>query len=229
MAANAYAFPATISRSPPKTTRKSMKKRPKQQRVHTRPKRSVDDQAVKIIGGKLRRSTLIYDGNPRTRPMKNRTREAVFNLLGPTVEGMHAIDLFAGTGALGLEAISRGASRATFIERRVPTAKSVQQNISMLAVEECCEVVVADTFFWVSQLNDLGTQPILLFCSPPYELYQKRSEEMINLLSNLMEFAPPHSTFVVEADNQFDFLQLPRASEWDVRKYAPAIVALLSI
>src|SRR5438105_2010542 len=77
---------------------------------------------LRIIGGSLRGRKLQYTGEARTRPMKDRVREAVFNLLGPSVTGSHAIDLFAGTGALGLEALSRGAARATFIERHFPTS-----------------------------------------------------------------------------------------------------------
>src|SRR6478736_322408 len=77
---------------------------------------------LRIVGGTLRGRKLQYSGDVRTRPMKDRVREAVFNLLGPQVAGSHAIDLFAGTGALGIEAISRGATKATFIERHLPTA-----------------------------------------------------------------------------------------------------------
>ena len=79
---------------------------------------------MRIIGGKFRGRKLEYSGDLRTRPMKDRVREALFNLLGNAVEGKIAIDLFAGTGALGLEALSRGASRAVFIERHRPTAQT---------------------------------------------------------------------------------------------------------
>src|SRR6186713_2214397 len=103
-------------------------------RERTRPRsgdaREPDSPVVglRIIGGTLRHRKLQYSGDLRTRPMKDRVREAVFNLLGPQIKGTHAIDLFAGTGALGLEAVSRGASRATLIERHLPTAKLIEQN-----------------------------------------------------------------------------------------------------
>src|SRR5947207_6491605 len=77
---------------------------------------------LRIIGGSLRGRKISYSGEVRTRPMKDRVREAVFNLLGAQVAGTQAIDLFAGTGALGLEALSRGAAQATFIDRHLPTA-----------------------------------------------------------------------------------------------------------
>ena len=80
--------------------------------------------------------------------MKDRVREAVFNLLGKAVRGKHAIDLFAGTGALGLEALSRGATGATFIEQHHPTAKAIRQSAADLGVEATTEIVVANTFLW---------------------------------------------------------------------------------
>ena len=80
---------------------------------------------VRIIGGRFRGRKIEYAGDLRTRPMKDRVRQAVFDRLATTVRGKHAIDLFAGTGALGLEALSRGALRATFIEQHLPTAKAI--------------------------------------------------------------------------------------------------------
>src|ERR1041384_3149877 len=85
---------------------------------------------LRIIGGDMRGRKIGYHGDPRTRPMKDRVREAVFNLVES--DGVYAIDLFAGTGALGLEAISRGASGALFIERHFPTARLVEQNAQQL-------------------------------------------------------------------------------------------------
>src|SRR5215468_6014297 len=103
----------------------------------------IDEPVVglRIIGGSLRGRKLQYSGDVRTRPMKDRVREAVFNLLGPQVAGNHAIDLFAGTGALGLEAISRGAAKSTFIERHLPTSNLIKRNAAALGVAEQINVV----------------------------------------------------------------------------------------
>ena len=103
---------------------------------------------LRIIGGKFRGRRLHYSGDLRTRPMKDRLREAIFNLIGPAIRGKHALDLFAGTGALALEAISRGAARATLIEQHNPTADIIRQNIAELGLEQQAEVVVGNTFIW---------------------------------------------------------------------------------
>jgi 16S rRNA (guanine966-N2)-methyltransferase len=158
--------------------------------------------------------------------MKDRTREAIFNLLGTTVVGKHAVDLFAGTGALALEALSRGAERATLLETHVPTVAIVRQNIVTLDVEATCDVVTADTFRWWKRRPDLGSTPWLVFCSPPYLFFVERRDELLELLRTLLEAAPADSLFVVESDDRFDFGLLPEPSAWDVRRYPPAVVGI---
>jgi 16S rRNA (guanine(966)-N(2))-methyltransferase RsmD len=180
----------------------------------------------RIIGGSLRGRSFKYSGDLRTRPMKDRTREAVFNLLGPAVRGAHAIDLFAGTGALGFEAISRGAARATFIERHFPTARLIEENAALLGVSDKIAVVASDTFFWGRRHDPLGDEPIAVFCSPPYALYEERGPDLVSLIGRLIEEAAAGSRFIVEADEGFDFASLPASEAWNVREYPPAIVGI---
>ncbi len=161
--------------------------------------------------------------------MKDRVREAVFNLIGPAIRGKHAIDPFAGTGALGLEALSRGAERATMVEQHFPTAKTIRQNAEILSVTDRTEVIGADAFYWLGHSGDLGTLPWVVFCSPPYDFYVERTDDMLRLIGSLMERAPAESIFAVEADDRFDFGLLPRPEEWDVRRYPPAMVGILRI
>lgn len=158
--------------------------------------------------------------------MKDRVREAVFNLLGGDVVGKLAIDLFAGTGALGLEAISRGASRAVFVEQHFPTARTIRQNAALLGVAERAQVVPANVLTWASTADFDSPQPWLVFCSPPYALYVEQNAEMLGLLAALVERAPAESAFVVESDMRFDTNLLPRSATWDVRQYPPALIAI---
>src|SRR5262245_31340913 len=118
---------------------------------------------LRIIGGTMRGRKLQYSGDIRTRPMKDRVREAVFNLLGPQVAGSQAIDLFAGTGALGLEAISRRAAQATFIERHLPTANLIMGNATAFGVAERIRVVFGDAFRWTANFKPEGDQALTVF------------------------------------------------------------------
>ena len=192
------------------------------------------DVEVRIIGGTFRGRRLNYHGDPIVRPMKHRTRESIFNLVSTECGGKHAIDLFAGTGALGLEALSRGAARATFIEKHVPSARIVEENIRTLEVQDRATLLVTSAFLWGKR--DLPTaaeqsngEPWLVFCSPPYAFFHERQAEMLDLIGRIQSHAPTGSILIVEADEPFDFELLkgdPSDEQWDVRSYAPAIVGL---
>jgi 16S rRNA (guanine966-N2)-methyltransferase len=209
--------------------------------------KTVDLAGIRIIGGQFRGRKLLYSGDLRTRPMKDRVREALFNLLGRAVAGKIAIDLFAGTGALAFEALSRGASRAVAVETHRPTARLLLQNAASLRIEPdrqpfakrdeysvndfamrggCFEVVTGDAFLWARKMPELGTVPWIVFCSPPYEFYVSRKDDILGLLNQLIEAAPAESLFAVESDERFDFALLPNPGEWDVRRYPPAVLGI---
>jgi len=180
---------------------------------------------LRIIGGDLRGRKLEYHGDPRTRPMKDRVREAVFNLV--ETKRQYAIDLFAGTGALGLEAISRGAKGALFIERHFPTVKLIEQNARQLGIEDRCRVSAGSSLVWIRRPDAPTDVPWLIFCSPPYDFYVSRISEMIDLIERVIAAAPSQSTLVVESDERFDLALLPQAAAWETRVYPPAVISIL--
>lgn len=175
----------------------------------------------------MRGRKLQYSGRRDTRPMKQRVREAIFNLVGPGIKGLHAIDLFAGTGAIGLEALSRGAASATLVECHIPTARLIQQNVDHLAVADRTTVVTGNAFVWLRQQPALPTIPWAVFLSPPYDFFVEREAEMLDTVQRFLELVPTGSMLVVEADRRFDFEQLPHRDRWDVRSYPPAMVGIL--
>ena len=231
-------FPGVRAAGEPLETDHPVPRPPKKHPPNIPRSKTEDNEVVgvRIIGGALRGRLLEYSGDLRTRPMKDRVRESVFNLVGPDVEGAHAIDLFAGTGALGLEAISRGGTSATLIERHYPSSQLIKHNAQALGLEEQCEVVFGDAFLWarkrVSNLKSQISNPAapssrwVVFCSPPYDFYVSRLAEMLNLLATLWSAAPSGSQFVVEADERFDFGLLPEPTTWDVRNYRPARIGV---
>jgi 16S rRNA (guanine966-N2)-methyltransferase len=208
------------------------------ERKHTKITAAVSDREteVRIIGGQFRGRRLHYHGDPVVRPMKHRTREAIFNLVSTECTGRHAIDLFAGTGALGLEALSRGATSATFIEKHVPSARVVEENIRTLDVADCTKLLVTSAFLWAkrdlpSPSPDLPTGvPWLVFCSPPYAFYTERLDEMLDLIQRIQTHAPLGSIIIVESDDQFDCGKLSDMASiepaWDIRTYPPAVIGV---
>jgi 16S rRNA (guanine966-N2)-methyltransferase len=161
--------------------------------------------------------------------MKDRVRESVFNLVGPAIVGSHAIDLFAGTGALALEAISRGAKRATALEKHFDMAELVEENARSLGIENLVTVIAGDTFVWAATKPELGHDPWVIFCSPPYDLYRSRPGDIVRLLDGLIQRAPAGSVIVVESDQGFDTGRLPQRDAWTVRDYPPARLAILHV
>lgn len=199
----------------------------------------VETVGMRIIGGTHRGRSLSYSGDIRTRPMKDRVREAVFNLIGTDTQGAVVIDLFAGTGALALEALSRGARHAIMIERHYPTTRLISDNLKVLALEDKATVVFGDAFRWTKK-NDLSADDPqyacrwIVFCAPPYEFYQSRTEDMFELLATWQERMPPGSLLVVESDTRAEEeFVLPVLdtidADWESRPYPPAMISILEI
>ena len=190
-----------------------------------------DPIGLRIIGGSLRGRKLQYTGDNRVRPMKDRVRESVFNLIGPAIKGMYAIDLFGGTGAIAIEAISRGATAATIIEMHLPTAALLRQNLETLKVLPICNLCKTDAFFWVKNEAEHPSHesPWIVFCSPPYDFYLSRKTEMLDMLHRLVDLAPDGSIFIIETDQHFDTTLLPRIPEPNrIRTYPPAVIVIFN-
>lgn len=125
---------------------------------------------MRIIGGTFRRRKL--KGPPEkstTRPLPDNVREAIFNLLRGHFEGVGVLDCFAGTGSFGLEALSRGAERVVMVERDRRVARTLEENIAALGVEDRAEVVVADAL-GASALTRCPRPAHIVFMDPPYEM-----------------------------------------------------------
>ena len=198
---------------------------------HWKSHRPLADQGkLRIVGGKFRGRQISYSGDPVTRPMKDNIREAVFNLIGGYIKGKVAFDLFGGTGAMGLEAISRGSNQAMIIERHIPTVRIIKENVQVLELDGVVEVVSGDSFFWgrqfMKQKDTWPTDPWVVLCCPPYDFYVDRWDELHTMIEAMFHAAPQQSVFVVESDDRFDTSLLPEADAWEVRQYAPARVAI---
>ncbi len=123
---------------------------------------------MRIIGGRLKGRRLIVPKGKQTRPTTDRTRENLFNILSNMIgfSGISVLDLFAGTGALGIEAISRGAANAVFVENANLANAALHANIEALGISRVTRAIKADATKFVLPEN---TDPFaLLFADPPY-------------------------------------------------------------
>jgi len=121
---------------------------------------------VRIVGGARKGARIFAPKGASTRPTSDRVREAIFAILG-SVEGAHVLDLFAGSGALGLEALSRGAESATFVESEPTAVKAIERNLEKLGLEG--RIVRSDVARYIARTNERYG---VVFVDPPYEMVE---------------------------------------------------------
>jgi len=123
---------------------------------------------VRVIAGQLRGRRLHSARVAGLRPTSDRVREAIFNILGNLVRGARVLDLYAGTGALAIEALSRGATTATCVEQNPRARAALERNVEALDLDERLEVVAVDALDYCRQIVEDGATYDMVFCDPPY-------------------------------------------------------------
>jgi 16S rRNA (guanine966-N2)-methyltransferase len=184
---------------------------------------------MRIIAGQRRGHKFDGPVGREIRPTSDLVREALFNILRETVEGVEVVDLFAGTGALGLEALSRGAARALFVERDRDNVALIRRNLARLRFEDRGRVLAADAYRWERTYEPPGDGPVVVFVDPPYRDFETRADRLQSLLQNLRARLPESSTLVVESGRPFEQDVLTDPGAWDLRRYGGTHVAITTI
>lgn len=118
---------------------------------------------MRVIGGEFRSRKLKAPPGADVRPTPDRLREALFNILAPRIEGVVFLDAYAGCGSVGIEALSRGARRAIFLEKSRPALRCLEENIQSLGIESRCEVHAGNAAPVITSF-----QAEIVFLDPPY-------------------------------------------------------------
>ena len=121
---------------------------------------------LRIIGGIFKGRTLKTPKGNATRPTQTMLREAVFNICQNMIEGIHFLDIYAGSGSLGFEAMSRGASHVTFIEKNKGAVQCIRENIGNLKIEAQTEIISGDA---ISSFKRIKRKFDIVYIDPPYE------------------------------------------------------------
>lgn len=124
---------------------------------------------MRVIAGRYRRQLLAAPAGWKTRPTSDRLRETLFNVLAPAIEGAVFADLFAGTGAAGIEALSRGAAMAYFAENARATLTALRSNLTKLGIGPEAKVEPGGTAALLRRLAREGVRLDIVFLDPPYE------------------------------------------------------------
>ena len=164
---------------------------------------------MRVIAGTARGRRLAVPHGRDVRPTTDRVREALFSILGD-LRDLRVLDAWAGTGALGIEALSRGASRATFVEHAPRVAEVLRANVRTAGVEEAAAVVVADVARWAATpptrqpplRRGEPTEPFdVVLADPPYAVPTERVAAVVAALHDLGRLAPD-AVVVVERDRR---------------------------
>lgn len=169
---------------------------------------------LRIIGGSWRGRRLNFPDAPGLRPTSDRVRETLFNWLQETVPGENCLDLFAGSGACGLEALSRGAAHVTWVEKSRRVARAIEANLALLAADNA-HVVCDDVRHWLQRGMETGWSRRfgLVFLDPPF------SDSMLVPACHLLEDSDclkPEAQMYLESERAVSPEELP--PNWQISK-----------
>ncbi|HPC35275.1 MAG TPA: 16S rRNA (guanine(966)-N(2))-methyltransferase RsmD [Candidatus Marinimicrobia bacterium] len=162
---------------------------------------------VRVIAGLYKNQSIMSDKKATLRPTQDRVKAALFSILGD-ISGLKVADLFAGTGNLGIEALSRGAEHCTFVDNNWQSLALIEQNLSRLKLGQKAEIIQADV------LKYLAGKPVfdLILADPPYEY--PNYDELLMLFSQLQ----PATRIVLETDCRFGLPATFKPREIKTRK-----------
>ena len=123
---------------------------------------------MRITGGEFRGRKIKTLEGMDTRPILTRVRKSLFDIIGPGIAGSDFLDLFAGTGSVGIEALSRGAGSATFVENAGKAVQVIRDNLRLLGIAEKSRVCGNDVLSWLNIASESGEKYGIIFIGPPY-------------------------------------------------------------
>ncbi len=174
---------------------------------------------VRIVSGSLKGRKLVAMVHDKLRPTPQMVREALFSILGDAIPDRPFIDLFAGTGIVGLEAFSRGASHVRLIERDAKQASEIQRAIVGFGIGKQVQCLNGDVFRWADTWRPT-TEAVNLFLSPPFpDLAGEPLERFFQLVNTLWAKLPADSVLTLQVETGFPTERLPEQTDWDMRQY----------
>ncbi|HEY7424172.1 MAG TPA: RsmD family RNA methyltransferase [Gemmataceae bacterium] len=173
---------------------------------------------IRIVAGSLRGRKLTCTVNANLRPTPQMVREALFSILGDGVPDRPFFDVFAGTGVVGLEALSRGAAFVTFVERDFRLIADLERHIAAFDVADRARIARIDVYRWIERWQ-APDEPVTVFLSPPFRDFEHRLDDLLNVIALLQQRVQPGSVIVLQAEETATLDELPARTDWDERRY----------
>jgi 16S rRNA (guanine966-N2)-methyltransferase len=152
---------------------------------------------MRVIAGQYRSRVLHAPPGLDTRPTSDRLRETLFNVLAPHIEGSIFLDLYAGSGAVGIEALSRGAAQAIFVEKAEPALRAIRTNLAALGIQENYSLEARSVSAALKRLTETSQHADLVFLDPPYAL-EKEYAATLNQLGECRGLLTPDALVIAE-------------------------------
>jgi len=157
---------------------------------------------MRVIAGQYRSRKLAAPAGDTVRPTSDRLRETLFNVIAPLIPECVFVDVFAGTGAVGIEALSRGARQAYFIEQEKRAARVIRENLASLQITEGFEVMEREAMHALRQLDALAVVADVVFLDPPYSAHGSY-EQALGFLSQ-SRLVGEKALVIAEHDKHWD-------------------------
>ncbi len=176
---------------------------------------------LRIIGGTARGRRLKMVPGTGTRPISARAKEALFNILGGELVGATFLDLFAGTGSVGIEALSRGASQVYFVDHDSRAIRTVQENLRLTRLEARAKVVRSDAFAFLTRPATV-TFDYVYVAPPQFQGLWRRALEMLDART---EWLNPDAWVIAQiAPSEYEDVPLKRLELFDQRRYGTTLL-----
>jgi 16S rRNA (guanine966-N2)-methyltransferase len=183
---------------------------------------------VRIIAGEFRSRRLLPPESDTTRPITDRAKQSLFDILTPYLSGAVVYDCFAGTGSMGLESLSRGCRRALFFERDRSALQRLKQNIAALAVADCSEVISQDLFAWFAINPAAAATAEVVFFDPPYRFLRERAADVQQAMGAIARGHLSPGGLLVFRHDARDALACPALRQVELRDYGEMRIELLT-
>lgn len=173
---------------------------------------------MRVIAGKARRINLCSLPGLETRPTQDRTKETLFNVLNPYIADCNFLDLFSGSGAIGIEALSRGCKKAVFVEKNPNAVSCIQTNLKNTKLGQDAKIYTMDAISCIKKLETEHQVFDVIFMDPPYN---HEFEKEILLVLNESKIIHQDTIIVVEASNEtsFDYIENLKFEIYREKKY----------
>ena len=181
---------------------------------------------MRIIAGEFRGRKLQPPDTQTTRPITDRVKQSLFDIISPDIPDAVIYDCFSGTGSMGLECLSRGAKHSAFFEVDKSAIKRLKENIQTLKVENHSTLISSDIFKYFSTKKIAIPKADLIFLDPPYSFLTEKSSELHLLARNMSEQLTPDGVVIFRHDAT-DNLPLEALLEIDRRNYGSMTIVFL--